>query len=318
MSHRHGASAHGWAAALRYAVLAVAAMAVAACGLDDPAAGPTVAANSPAASAPTPGPASALRSPSGLTPDPTSAGTGAASSSLAEPGGPQRPAWLGTRVLPRRPDGLGEVQPTPAELVDRRLPPPDLRPAPDVFEATIEPVPDDVLERSTWTEDCPVALHELRYVTLTFWGFDDQPHLGEMIVHNSVTSDVAEVFGRLYEAHFPIEEMRVVAAHELDAPPTGDGNNTSAFVCRPSTGGSTWSEHAYGLAVDVNPFHNPYHRGDVVIPELASAYLDRDRDLPGMITAGDVVTEAFAAIGWGWGGGWNSSKDWMHFSRSGR
>jgi hypothetical protein len=221
-------------------------------------------------------------------------------------------------VLPRRPDGLGEVQPTPAELVDRRLPPPDLRPAPDVFEATIEPVPDDVLERSTWTEDCPVALHELRYVTLTFWGFDDQPHLGEMIVHNSVTSDVAEVFGRLYEAHFPIEEMRVVAAHELDAPPTGDGNNTSAFVCRPSTGGSTWSEHAYGLAVDVNPFHNPYHRGDVVIPELASAYLDRDRGLPGMITAGDVVTEAFAAIGWGWGGGWNSSKDWMHFSRSGR
>jgi len=318
MSHRRGASAHGWAAALRYVVLGVAAMAVAACGVDDPAAGPTAAASSPAASAPTPGPASALRSPSVLTPDPTSAGTGAASSSSAEPGRPQRPAWLGTRVLPRRPDGLGEVQPTPAELVDRRLPPPDLRPAPDVFEATIEPVPDDVLERSTWTEDCPVALDELRYVTLTFWGFDDQPHLGEMIVHNSVASDIAEVLGRLYDARFPIEEMRVVAAHELDAPPTGDGNNTSSFVCRPSTGGSTWSEHAHGLAVDVNPFHNPYHRGDVVIPELASAYLDRDRDLPGMITAGDVVTEAFAAIGWGWGGAWNSSKDWMHFSRSGR
>ncbi|HSJ61667.1 MAG TPA: M15 family metallopeptidase [Jiangellaceae bacterium] len=318
MSHRRGASARGWAAALRYVVLGVAATAVASCGVDDPAAGPPAAASSPATSAPTPGPASALRPPSVLTPDATSTGTGAESSPSAEPGRPQRPAWLGTRVLPLRPDGLGEVQPTPAELVDRRLPPPDLRPAPDVFEATIEPVPDDVLERSTWTEDCPVALDELRYVTLTFWGFDDQPHLGEMIVHNSVTSGIADVFGRLYDARFPIEEMRVVAAHELDAPPTGDGNNTTAFVCRPSTGGSTWSEHAYGLAVDVNPFHNPYHRGDVVIPELASAYLDRDRDLPGMITAGDVVTEAFAAIGWGWGGGWSSSKDWMHFSQSGR
>ena len=37
-----------------------------------------------------------------------------------------RPAWLGTRVLPLRPDGFGEVTPTPAELVDRRLPTIDL------------------------------------------------------------------------------------------------------------------------------------------------------------------------------------------------
>ncbi|HEX6329226.1 MAG TPA: M15 family metallopeptidase [Jiangellaceae bacterium] len=317
MSRRHDAGAHGWAAALRYAAFAAAAMAAAACGVDDPAAGSNTPPSPPATGVPTPGPAGAAPSQSVVTPGPPSTGRPALTSS-AEPAGPSRPSWLGTRVLPRRPDGLGEVQPTPAELVDRRLPPPDLRPAPDVYEATVEPVPDDVLERSTWTEDCPVALDELRYLTLTFWGFDGQPHLGEMIVHNSVASDVAEVFGRLYDARFPIEEIRVVATHELDAPPTGDGNNTSAFVCRPSTAGSTWSEHAYGLAVDVNPFHNPYHRGDVVIPELASAYLDRNRDLPGMISAGDVVTEAFAGIGWGWGGGWSSSKDWMHFSESGR
>jgi hypothetical protein len=37
-----------------------------------------------------------------------------------------------------------------------------------------------------------------------------------------------------------------------------------------------------------------------------------------MIVPGDVVTEAFAEIGWGWGGNWSSLKDWMHFSRSGR
>jgi hypothetical protein len=230
----------------------------------------------------------------------------------------QRPAWLGTRVLQLRSDGLGEVQPTPPELVDRQLPPPDARTAPGTFGASIEPVPDDVLVRSTWSEACPVSRNELRYLTLTFWGFDHRPHIGEMIVHESVAKDVVEVFGRLYDARFPIEEMRVVAAHELDAPPTGDGNNTSAFVCRPSTRGSTWSQHAYGLAVDVNPFHNPYQRGDVVIPELASAYLDRGRDVPGMITSGDAVTEAFASVGWGWGGSWNSSKDWMHFSQSGR
>ena len=302
-------------AALRYATVVAATLAVAACGANDPV-GSTAHPSAPAASSPATWPSSATPSPSVELPAPTSSSPPVPTAST-EPELPRRPAWLGTKALPQRPDGLGEAQPTPPELVDRRLPPPDPRPAPDEYAASIEPVPDDVLDRATWREDCPVALDELRYLTVTFWGFDDQPHLGELIVHDSVASDIAEVFGRLYDARFPIEEMRVVAAHELDAPPTGDGNNTSAFVCRSSTGGGTWSEHAYGLAVDVNPFHNPYHRGDAVIPELASAYLDRSRDLPGVITGGDVVTKAFAGIGWRWGGDWKSSKDWMHFSRSG-
>ena len=105
---------------------------------------------------------------------------------------------------------------------------------------------------------------------------------------------------------------------ELDAPPTGDGNNTSAFVCRPARLSTQWSEHAYGLAIDVNPFHNPYVRDDLVLPELALSYRNRAWERPGMIVAGDVVTQAFAKIDWGWGGDWTSAKDWMHFSRSDR
>jgi hypothetical protein len=111
--------------------------------------------------------------------------------------------------------------------------------------------------------------------------------------------------------------MRVVRRDEVHAPPTGDTNDTSSFECRQVTLGSTWSQHSYGLAVDVNPFHNPYLRGDIVAPELATAYTDRTWKRPGMILDGDVVTRAFAAIGWGWGGQWNSLKDWMHFSQNG-
>jgi hypothetical protein len=59
-------------------------------------------------------------------------------------------------------------------------------------------------------------------------------------------------------------------------------------------------------------------RGDVVAPELASAYLDRDNVRPGMILAGDTAVTAFAEMGWGWGGYWETAKDWMHFSSNGR
>lgn len=212
------------------------------------------------------------------------------------------------------------MQPTPDELVDRRFTTIDVIPPPagDRFESTVRPVPDDVVARSTWSPECPVARDELRYVTASFVGFDGRPHTGELIVHERAAEPLVEVLRSLYESGFPIEEMRVTRRDELDLPPTGDGNTTTAFVCRPAVGATTWSQHAYGLAIDINPFHNPYHRGDVVIPELASSYLDRDEVRPGMILAGDVVVTAFADIGWGWGGSWSSLVDTMHFSESGR
>lgn len=230
-----------------------------------------------------------------------------------------RPDWLGTRVLEEREDGFGEVIPTPLELVDRRLLTLDLLPPPpdDEFRATVGPIPPDVLARSTWKEGCPVNPEELSYLTMTHYGFDGEFHTGEMIVNASVADDVVEVFRTLQEARFPIEQMRVIDEFELDLPPTGDWNDTTSFVCRPTVNSDRWSQHAYGLAIDVNPFHNPYLKDGLVIPELASAYLDRDDVRPGMIAVGDAPFDAFADIGWTWGGNWNSLKDWMHFSLNG-
>lgn len=230
------------------------------------------------------------------------------------------PAWLGTVVLPLRPDGHGEVQPTPTELEVRqfrtidRLPPP----VGETFEASVGPVPDDVLARSTWSQECPVGIDELQYVTVTFVGFDGDPHTGELLVHERAVDDIVEVFRELHDANYPIEDMTILSQADLEAPPTGDRNNTSAFECRRAVGSASFSEHAYGLAIDLNPFQNPYRKGDLVLPELASAYLDRSRDLPGMIQPGGPVVAAFASIGWEWGGNWTSLEDYHHFSESGR
>jgi hypothetical protein len=79
----------------------------------------------------------------------------------------------------------------------------------------------------------------------------------------------------------------------------------------------SWSQHAYGRAIDVNPFHNPYVRDDLVLPELASAYVDRSDIRPGMVLPGDIVVEAFASIGWEWGGDFKTLRDDMHFSANG-
>lgn len=241
-------------------------------------------------------------------------------SPAGEPAAVPGPDWLGTRVLPTDADGRVPPQTTPPELVDRRLVTVDtLTPPPDeAFHSSVAPLAGDPLDRSTWNESCPVTVDELRYVTVSFWGFDGRAHTGELIVNAAVVDDVVQVFERLHDARFPIEEMRVVTEADLDALPTGDGNNTTAFACRAVVGGSRFSEHAYGLAIDVNPFQNPYRRGEVVLPELATAYLDRSNVRPGMIFEGGPVVAAFDEIGWGWGGRWRSLDDLHHFSLNDR
>ncbi len=230
------------------------------------------------------------------------------------------PDWLYTRTLDTNAAGVASSQPTPPELIDRKLPPQDILPIPATFDfkASINPLDGEPLARSTWQEGCPVPSEDLRYVIITFWGFDERPHRGELIVHRDVAVDMVAVFETIYEARFPIEEMRIITQEDLDALPTGDGNISASFVCRPVTGGSKFSQHAYGLAVDINPFHNPYIKGERVLPELATAYLDRDQDLPGMMDDESVPVQAFLELGWGWGGHWNSLKDFQHFSQNGR
>jgi hypothetical protein len=230
------------------------------------------------------------------------------------------PSWLGKRALPRTADGFGTIEPTPPELVRRRFTLPDtLPPLPGTGFASrvTTPAPADVIARSTWKPGCPVAATDLSWVRLTFVGFDGKRHTGELLVNKSVAGDLVSVFRQLYAAQFPIEEMRITRADELDAPPTGDGNDTGAFNCRPTVGATSYSQHAYGLAIDVNPFQNPYTKGDLVLPELASSYLRRGWVRPGMIEPDGPVVRAFDSIGWTWGGTWHSLKDLQHFSRNG-
>lgn len=297
-------------------LVVVAALLLAGCGgeVERPGAAGTSATATPTPSArPTPTPTPTKRTP---TPTPTPTPT-----STDRPLGTYPPAWLGTRVLPRTAAGFGEIRPTPPELRNRRFTLPDTLPMlpGNGFQSRVTtPPPRQVLDRSTWQSGCPVRAADLAWVRLTFWGFDDRRHTGELLVHRDAADELVQVFADLYADRFPIEEMRITRKSEQTAPPTGDGNNTGAFNCRPVRGATSYSQHAYGLAVDVNPFQNPYVKGDVVLPELASAYLDRDRDAPGIIHAGGPVVQAFARIGWGWGGSWSSLKDYQHFSANGR
>jgi hypothetical protein len=171
---------------------------------------------------------------------------------------------------------------------------------------------------SSWREGCPVGFDALRLVRITYWGFDDQPHRGRLVIHRRWAAEIVDVFRRIYDREFPIRRVRLVDDYGADDLESMRHDNTSAFNCRYVAGTTTWSMHAFGKAIDVNPVENPYVDGSRVSPPNGAPYADRSDVRAGMIYERDVVWSAFRTIGWEWGGTWRSAQDYQHFSANGR
>ena len=191
------------------------------------------------------------------------------------------------------------------------------------FGASIQPLSADeraALNGRFWRPGCPVGLSQLRVLRVNYWGFDKRVHTGELVVNRAAAAPLARVFRQLYVLRFPIRHLSFADAYGPTQPT--DGDISGSFECRKAVpspcGGGTgnWSNHAYGLAVDLNPIENPYVGCGATRTRKSRPYLNRKRVRPGMITP--AVVKAFASIGWGWGGAWSgNTKDYMHFSWNG-
>lgn len=172
--------------------------------------------------------------------------------------------------------------------------------------------------RHSWHPGCPVGIADLRLLTMTYWGMDHKPHTGQMVVNADSASKIVKVFRTLYKERYPIRRMELVDKYGGSDFKSIEADNTSAFNCRNATGASSWSQHAYGHAVDLNTCENPYvySSGHIDHPHCVK-YGDRNRHDPGLIHADDKTVQAFRSIGWGWGGSWGGPWDYQHFSATG-
>ena len=181
----------------------------------------------------------------------------------------------------------------------------------------------DLLRSHEWHAGCPVWLPQLRVVTYRYHGFDHKLHLGQIVVNRKVARPVAKAFRKLRRMRFPIRDGSFLSTYGPHPDPSGDV--TASYECRqaaasPCTGKArtgTWSMHAYGEAIDVNPRENPYVGCGMTRDKTALSYLKRSNVRPGMVTP-RIYRRTFGSIGWGWGGSWSgSTKDYMHFSING-
>jgi hypothetical protein len=77
--------------------------------------------------------------------------------------------------------------------------------------------------------------------------------------------------------------------------------DTGAYNCRQITGGTNYSLHSYGTAIDINWQTNPY--GHHLITDMPIGMIE---DIEAIETVGGVQV-------WRWGGRYRGNKDAMHF-----
>lgn len=183
-----------------------------------------------------------------------------------------------------------------------------------------EEISDDIFSRmqgKSYKENCTVPREELRYVRVLHRGFDGETHIGELVVNVKIADEAVEIFRELYNISYPIEKMLLIDDYDADDEASMADNNCSAFNFRTISFTNQLSNHAKGMAIDINPLYNPYIKtvdGTLICaPANALGYMDRTKEFDYKIDENDPCYQIFTQHGFSWGGDWTDRKDYQHF-----
>jgi len=143
--------------------------------------------------------------------------------------------------------------------------------------ASVSRIPDRVWRQMTgrsWHSGCPVGRSGLRLLRVNYWGYDGYRYRGELVARTDAIDNMRGALVALYARELPIRSMyrvdrfgwsrRLRGADDYRSMAAG---NTSAFNCRDVVGRpGVRSPHAYGRALDLNTWENPYRSSHGWVP----------------------------------------------------
>jgi hypothetical protein len=195
--------------------------------------------------------------------------------------------------------------------------PPPAPPEPATADPAVSRIPDRqwaaMLRTGVVRPGCPATRADLRRVEVNFHDWDGGVQRGVLVVNRDVASDIAAIFADLFDAEFPIRSMRPIEQFDGDDNASMAADNTSAYNCRQAgqaNSPATFSPHANGRAIDINPRENPWldPRCDCFMPTAKHAARTPGK---GKILEGGQVWRAFTKRGWIWQN--FPTADYQHF-----
>lgn len=123
-------------------------------------------------------------------------------------------------------------------------------------------------------------------------------------VHKALKNDVIAALTAAQNEGFRVYEIGGYGRWNSDGSCDAAGSNKDV--------GLQYSQHCYGLAVDINVNENCYKKPPSAGCSVGNLYSPNSNRYS--IKKDGALYKSFIGNGWGWGGEWNSLKDYMHFS----
>lgn len=157
------------------------------------------------------------------------------------------------------------------------------------------------------------VLDELQLFKVRYYSFDGKLHCGQVLCNNKIARELKSVFQLIEKTKFPVGKVIPVVRYNWDDDASMADNNSYSF-CYRNVG---YSKHAYGMAMDINPFQNPVRWNE----EYASTRRDKPEgavynpDTPGTFTPDHPVVHRFEELGFRWGRTFRRNDDDHHFEK---
>jgi peptidoglycan L-alanyl-D-glutamate endopeptidase CwlK len=155
-------------------------------------------------------------------------------------------------------------------------------------------------------------LKQLRLLEVKYYSFDNRIHKGQILTNVKIAPDVVQLFAFMFTKHFPIGSVVPIVKYNWNDSLSMQANNSYSFCYRDIT----FSKHAYGLALDINPFQNPvrwknaYHyRMDQPIGAVYNP------NHAGTFSISSYIVHEFKVHGFRWGHGFKRNFDDHHFEK---
>lgn len=153
-------------------------------------------------------------------------------------------------------------------------------------------------------------LNQLQLIDVRYYSTDGKVHAGQILTNKKLAEKIEAIFHFILLNKFPIAHAIPIVKYNWNDDLSMQANNTYSFCYRDIS----YSKHAHGMAVDINPFFNPVrwktgyeNRQDKPI----GAHYNPEK--PGTFYNGNPVVEQFKKYGFRWGHSFTAKHDDHHF-----
>lgn len=154
------------------------------------------------------------------------------------------------------------------------------------------------------------VIDQLQLIDVIYISTDEKLHQGQILTNKRLAKDVKDLFQFMLHQQFVIEKAIPIVAYNWSDSLSMADNNSYSFCYR----NISYSNHAKGLAIDINPRFNPLRWKTKDLPnEPMGAVLDTT--VNGTLHPNHPVVKEFRKRGFRWGHTFTKYWDDHHFEK---